>query len=293
MAGAIPFGCGQCLPCRINRRRQWMWRQYLEGLCHAENSFVTLTYDDEHLPDKGVLVPRDLQLFLKSLRKCISPVRVRYFAVGEYGEDNKRPHYHLSLFGVCGDTFINGKPVAEYGYVRGKLCVVGGWIHECWSRGFVDVREFNHLTAQYVAGYTVKKLTDWKNGQVFAVPEFARMSNRPGIGADAVRTIGRALVDTAQGWESGDVPSQLRIGGKLVPLGRYLLDKLRSEVGFTEEYKKEVRDSKTFERSIELQAMLENSKGAGTFKAAFLENVEGQILQVEARAKIFRKRDVL
>lgn len=287
MAGAIPFGCGQCLPCRVNQKRQWMWRQFLESLCHEHNAFVTLTYDRRHIPGNWALQKRHVQLFIKSFRKAIAPVRVCYFAVGEYGAENKRPHYHISLFGVSGYNSVHGRPIADYDY-RG-LCV-GGWVHDCWGRGSVRVDEFNHLTAQYVAGYTVKKLTDWRDKNVWNTPEFALMSNRPGIGAAAMEQIARDLRGVSQSWESGDVPHLLKVGKKSIPLGRYLLKKLREASGFTEQYTREVKDRLSYEKSVEMQVVLNNSSPNSTFKAAYLNDVEGRLIQVEERAKLFKKR---
>lgn len=296
MAGGIPFGCGQCLPCRINRRRQWMWRQYLESLCHEHNAFVTLTYDTAHIPGNWQLEKRALQLFFKSLRFAIQPHRIRYFAVGEYGEKNQRPHYHISLFGVSGHNLFHGKPIAEYRFNdrTGNIDTVGGWVHECWGRGLVDVKEFNHLTAQYVAGYVTKKLTDYRDGRDFNVPEFAIMSTRPGIGANAASQIARDLASNPS-WEraNDDVPRQLKIGGRTIPMGRYLLRKCREELGFTEDYINFLKDRVSYDRSIDMLALLANSPSNSTFKAAYLSDIEGQLLQVEARAEIFKKRDTL
>ena len=99
----IPFPCGQCLACRINRRRVWTNRLLLESLDHEHNSFITLTYADEFLPispTKPVptLCKRDAQLFLKRLRKRLT-FPIRYYLCGEYGGLNGRPHYHAILFG--------------------------------------------------------------------------------------------------------------------------------------------------------------------------------------------------
>ena len=98
----IPFPCGQCLACRINRRRVWTLRMHLELLSHPFASFVTLTYSPDGLfrNSKGYcdLSKRDVQLYLKKLRKAVSPVKIRYFACGEYGSIGHRPHYHLIIY---------------------------------------------------------------------------------------------------------------------------------------------------------------------------------------------------
>lgn len=257
-----------------------MWRQFLESLCHEHNSFVTLTYRDDCLPGDGCLVPDHATVFIRELRRQLYPVRIRYFLVGEYGETTRRPHYHLSLFGVSAYQGINNKRVDAA-------------INDAWGMGYTSVYEFNHLTAQYVSGYVVKKLKDRKDGFEPAVPEFARMSNRPGIGANAMGVVAKALLDTHSDWESGDVPRVLRIGQRSIPLGRYLLARLRREVGFSEAYIKEVRDRTSYEKSIEMQTLLNASDPTATFKASYLNDIEGKLNQVEARARLFKKRDTL
>lgn len=266
-----------------------MWRQFLESLAHKENCFVTLTYNDEHLPVDRQLEPRTLQLFIKRLRNRIAPTRIRFFAVGEYGEASERPHYHLSLFGVSGHSVFN---------VGGRRFTLAEAVAECWSDdrgpiGFVQVAEFNELTAQYVSGYVTKKLYNRKAGRSYAVPEFARMSNRPGIGAPAMQTIARALYGSNLVEHGGDVPHQLKVGARTINLGRYLLRKLRDEVGIPDEVQKEIRDEKGMERSAELLALFLRSEGASTFKSSYLEDIEGRLAKVEARSLIYRKRSKL
>ena len=92
--------CNKCMPCRFNRRRLWTHRILLETMKLTDSCFLTLTYDDAHLPAGGTLVPGDGQLFLKRLRKAIFPLQLRYFFVGEYGDTSNRPQYHAALFGI-------------------------------------------------------------------------------------------------------------------------------------------------------------------------------------------------
>jgi len=200
------FGCGQCLPCRINRRREWTARIALESLAFRESSFVTLTYSDEHLPANNSLSNADWRAFTKG-------IGVRYFGVGEYGERTHRPHYHLVLF----DT----SAAAAH-----DLCATR------WQKGFFSVRPFVFEHAAYVASYVVKKLTKVGDErlELGQLPEFARMSRRPGIGVSGLGAWldfyrsgrGRSLA-------SGDldVSSFSRIGGRSFPVGRYLRDRLR------------------------------------------------------------------
>lgn len=94
--------CGKCLSCRIAKRSEWSMRMLHELESYDCAVFVTLTYDDEHLPEHGSLVVSDLQKFFKRLRKECQKVgkNIRYFACGEYGDRYGRPHYHAIIFGL-------------------------------------------------------------------------------------------------------------------------------------------------------------------------------------------------
>lgn len=290
-ARGVSFGCGQCLPCRINRRRQWMWRQYFESLTHEENCFVTLTYSDDNLPAGGNLEPALLPLWIDRLRKAVAPRKIRYFLVGEYGGNTIRPHYHLSLFGVSGDTIL-----LSYGKPRR----VADLINETWGLGFTYVAEFNEKTAQYVSGYVVKKVTDLTDERLYGkVPEFARMSRRPGIGAKAMETIGQTLLHSEFGRKllgnTGDVPKVLKIGTRSIPMSRYLLEKLRIAVGFTDDQIREVKSFATYEKSVQLSDLYAAALAASGNASEAIENVNSirlediqqRIRQAETRAKLF------
>lgn len=241
------YPCGQCMPCRINRKRLWMHRMLLEMNDHPESSFVTLTYDDERLPPDGNLEPRHLQLFLKSLRKNISPMRVRYFSVGEYGEQTKRPHYHLALFGypIClrGGSLFNS---------RKSCCPWCDRLRDAWNRGGVFAGPLSSDSAQYICGYVTKKLTRSGDPRLEGrVPEFARMSLRPGIGSNAAPVIAETMQRHNLDSSQGDVPSALRHGKKMLPLGRYLRGKTREALG----WEKGSTDATRYAYSLEMLAL--------------------------------------
>lgn len=215
--GVVAHGCGQCMPCRIKRRRIWAHRIMLEAAVHPVSSFITLTYDQESLPDAGSLVPRHLQLWLKRIRKEY-PAPLRYYGVGEYGDENERPHYHVALFGHD----------PEHSEV----------IERTWGYGRVDSGTLTIDSAQYIAGYVTKKLTARDDPRLAGrYPEFARMSLRPGIGAPGLSEVAAAL-QNKHGWDeidrTADVPAMLMHGRRIMPLGRYMRIRLRQEMNFTE-----------------------------------------------------------
>ena len=53
---------------------------------YEDNTFLTLSYNQESLPEGGTLVPKHLTAFFKALRKVWPEKKVRYYAVGEYGD---------------------------------------------------------------------------------------------------------------------------------------------------------------------------------------------------------------
>lgn len=240
----VPFPCGQCLACRINRRRVWTLRLLLESFLHEKLSFLTLTYSDEELPydfeGNQTLCKRDIQLWLKRLRKVFYPRSIRYYICGEYGSKTFRPHYHALLFGVDPAELdpewltYSGKSGPS---VRGHKQSL---LYNSWEHGIVHVGNCERQSIQYVAGYVTKKITKSRKTET-RQQEFSLMSLKPAIGLRAVDSI----VSTLRGRED-EFKRQLRIDGKTWPVGRYLLDKLRDRLAIPDtldDYISELRKS--------------------------------------------------
>ena len=181
----IPLPCGQCVGCLLERSRQWAIRLMKELKLHDRSCFLTLTYDDKHLPltKKGLptLSVEDVQLFLKRLRKHFAPEPLRFFQCGEYGEKKFRPHYHMILFGedFCKDRYRVEDSRSGFSQYESAT------LTRLWSNGRAVISEVSFESAAYVARYTLKK---WYSvGKDFHYdgrkPEFTTMSRRPGIGA--------------------------------------------------------------------------------------------------------------
>ncbi|AXH74346.1 MAG: replication initiator protein [Microviridae sp.] len=185
---SLKIPCGYCIGCRLERARQWSVRCMHEKRMHEHSTFLTLTYDNEHLPRGGTLVKRDLQLFMKRLRKSKGE-GVRFYACGEYGDFNGRPHYHLLLFNCL---FGDRKFLKEN--KRGDKLFCSEEVRKLWPVGHNWLGEVTTESANYVARYILKKVTGKKADEHYAVidahgevydrePEFTVMSRRPGIGA--------------------------------------------------------------------------------------------------------------
>lgn len=196
----------------------------LENLEHEGKScFVTLTYAG--CPTD--LDPSHTQRWLKRLRKALNvrePTRLRYHLVGEYGENTQRPHYHAALFGL--------RPCIGGPVIKGVCqCLTCSDVRETWGYGHVHVGTLTRESAQYIAGYVTKKMTQRDDPRLNGRhPEFARMSLRPGIGATAMWNVASALMQYNLEYK-GDVPAVLDHSHRSYPLGRYLRSKLRTYVG--------------------------------------------------------------
>ncbi|QCQ85022.1 replication initiator protein [Blackfly microvirus SF02] len=187
----IDIPCGQCILCRLEHARQWAVRITHEAQGHEENAFITLTYNDENLPEHSSLNYRHLQLFWKRLRKKIG--KFRYYAVGEYGDENNRPHYHACIFG---HAWIEGRQI-----LRRTPSML--WTHPelewCWGMGNVSIGALTFESAQYTASYVTKKLNnkrkyvrvDEETGELIAlVQPRAFMSRRKAIALEWVEKWG-------------------------------------------------------------------------------------------------------
>lgn len=190
----------------------------MESMTSQGACFVTLTYDEEHNPNHN-LNPYDLEKFLKRLRKTYHPNPIRFFAVGEYGDNTQRPHYHLILFGLNLST--NMKPVEN-----------------CWRYGHVHFGEANRQSMSYCCGYITKDMTKRTDQRLNnRHPEFTRMSRRPGIGAAFVNNVCSAFRTVPGQIASESILSlhQIRIQGKIYPLTKYIHGKVVNALGVSKE----------------------------------------------------------
>lgn len=166
-----------------------------ESKLHGANSFITLTYDDAHLPADGSLSKEALQGFFKRLRVSAQrlrgdpDLRFRYYACGEYGDSSRRPHYHAIVFGFWPHD------ARKWREVRGNVTHRSPFLEQVWPFGNIETGQFTPQSARYVASYVLKRVIGSRapeyynfphpvTGVVYPVlPEFALMSRRPGIGS--------------------------------------------------------------------------------------------------------------
>ena len=171
--------CGRCVGCLLERSRQWAVRIMNEVSMHAKSCFITLTYNEYHLPhtEKGfpTLKHEHFQLFMKRLRKRFTGTQIKYFMCGEYGSKG-RPHYHAILFGIdFNDRAFAGHSPSGFSYDSSKL------LSDIWTHGFVSVGAVTFESAAYVARYILKKINS-RNFEYMVKPEYIKMSLREAIG---------------------------------------------------------------------------------------------------------------
>ncbi|WNK12685.1 MAG: replication initiator protein [Microvirus sp.] len=298
--GLVP--CGQCLPCRFNKRRKWTFRLLLEFLSSQEGCWITLTYSDEHEPkiykegekvyhdnsgqSLGCLNPDDVRRFIMRLRTSLGDRKIRYFMCGEYGETTHRPHYHVCLFGI-GSHWQD--------LIRKAWCDP----YKNTPLGHVDIGTLTVESMQYTCGYVVKKLTKKDDERLFGLyPEFVRFSQ--GIGKHSIDKIADALrCKTADLYymTKDDIPRSFNACGKAWPMDRYIRDKVLELIGKFDDAKEKGKEryQKEVQRmSVAAQTRLSNM-GSSPSQAALLEfqyqaeNAQS-VLNAEKRALLFMSR---
>lgn len=216
----LQWPCGKCIECRSAYVRQMTTRGLHELATAGPSCFLTLTFDEAHLPLDHCVSVRTLQLFIKRLRRA--GFDLRYLACGEYGEHNHRPHYHAILFG---QTFLRGSTEVEP-----SKSGLPQWTHpaieKAWDhQGRIRIGHAEHDSIQYTAGYVYKKLTYgeklqalpfWVPGMpfpVFRTEPFVLSSKAPGLG----------LAYFAQHAENIIARGNVIANGREVPIPRYYL----------------------------------------------------------------------
>ena len=200
----VTIPCGRCRECLKRRKRAWALRCQHEASLHIENTWLSLTYDGDSLPENGSLRKKDLSDFLKRLRsheqydaeKCgRSERRFKFFGCGEYGGRVGRAHYHIVLFGY---DFADKRPsVIRKGYQQFESEL----LERIWDRGICEIGEvsFDGLgyVAKYVAKTRKKEEEEWLKAQGME-PEFVVMSrggrHGRGIGYEWWKQYGSELI---------------------------------------------------------------------------------------------------
>jgi len=163
--------CGKCYQCVLNRRNDWTFRIKKETEKAYSGAFLTMTYNEEELPmvkeekvirkgeiknEEGyisTLYKRDLQNWIKRVRKVEEKDKsrkLRYYAVGEYGDKLGRPHYHMIIW--------------NFSLQQEKA------FQEKWEHGFLDFGFISDASIHYTTGYVMNKVNNVEGrAKVFAI----------------------------------------------------------------------------------------------------------------------------
>lgn len=202
---ALP--CGGCVACLANRRSDWTLRLTHELSSSTSAHFITLTYSDENIYYNENNVPSvykpHLQNFIKRLRRKTDN-KLRYYAIGEYGTQSLRPHYHVILFNLPNDRLYT---------------IEDSWMDDQTIMGFTKTGTVTPGSIHYVTKYHVNKTHFPINGN----KPFATMSRRPGIGHDYINK----FTDYHQA--SIEHAHHTALGGIIQRLPRYYKDKLYTD----------------------------------------------------------------
>lgn len=150
--------CGKCSACLESRRFDWCLRLMLEQKVSPSATFITLTYDNAHLPKDNKADKSHIQLFLKRLRNSVRDFGVRfdsslrYFIASEHGTLNGRVHYHGIIFGV--DMFQKEWKTLHHHFDRdGHPVFVSPVLEKIWSNGFTSVGRVTRDSIKYISDY--------------------------------------------------------------------------------------------------------------------------------------------
>jgi len=204
-------GCHQCAWCRLSRAREVGARLMHEAKAHRECWFFTLTYDDEHLP-QSCCGPTLDRARITRMRKDIDQNAVRdffpkfkMFAVGEYGDDKKRPHYHGVAFVDYPWQVVQVEPSKN-----GTPQFVSAELTRLWCEGRHRISKLNFELAAYCARYAMKKQTGKRLRHYGGrTPEFSSWCH--GLGAAHFQKFSRDMYPSDQCMIT-------RADGKIVPI---------------------------------------------------------------------------
>lgn len=210
--------CGRCPACVVGSAHEWRVRLQEELRSCNSAFFITLTYDDDSLPIQDVsgitgysvvcpvVSKRDVQLFLKRLRKKFRTSKIRYFLVSEYGPTTLRPHYHAIFFNLP----YSGSDIS---FVTAK---VNKELREIWNHGNILVDNVTYGRISYVTKYLCS-VTDLPP---YLPKPFRLMSRRPGIGYNYLLQSNRIF------WHRSTLSNFYPQGNLKLRLPRFYKDKI-------------------------------------------------------------------
>lgn len=146
--GNLSVPCGKCVACRENLLNSWTARLLNEVNSSLTAYFFTLTFNDENYPVENTenKAKLEIQQFFKRLRRKIEikfnqdDIKpIKYYAVGEYGNQTKRFHFHALIYNIPGSMVASQKLVED-----------------TWGNGFVHIGKVQPGSVKYILDYLIK-----------------------------------------------------------------------------------------------------------------------------------------
>lgn len=262
--------CGKCLACHIKQKEEWSMRVLHELYSHSDYSFITLTYADDSLPVNATLRKDHLQKFFKRLRSDLKrhkfDIKLKYFACGEYGTLNNRPHYHIILYGLGLNDYH-------------KQIIMDNWPYCDWTQPSIKKGAFGlveNASIRYVAKYIHSKYNGEKEKEVYKktgrISPFRLLSQ--GIGENYCYTLKDKIIRDGY----------ITMSGKKVSIPRYYLKKLELNDDVIENIKKNA-EYKSAEYTEKLT-------GINIDENIMYKNLSAEINLVDYYKKVNRHREV-
>ena len=224
LKGTVPdklwVPCGKCFSCLSNMRSDWIFRLKQEmKACTTSAFFLTFTYQDEFLPmchdaSYPTLCKLDIKTCLHRFFHSSRPImrmKMRYFLVGEYGEENDRPHYHTALFGWQGDNVSLVNALEDY-----------------WQFGGIHCLYLSGALIGYITKYMLKQYDDdWFKDKPDDIERPFRLMSK-GLGQK-----GFVNKSMAKYLARNNLPSCVNDGDFLRRIPRYFYEKIYQKFGST------------------------------------------------------------
>lgn len=222
-----PVPCGKCPNCAARRISSWSLRLMQESKRSTSAYFITLTYDNQHVPISKnnfmELRKTDVQKFLKRLRKHQwkngNNESLKYYLCGEYGDKYKRPHYHVIMFNLDLQILLGQKVYHQV--MLGNIPLDGkyNFIIDQWTMGHVTIGQVTEASVGYTLIYINKPWRPMHRNDD-RQPVFSLMSKKLGLNYLSPEMIK---------WYKADLKNRMYCNiedGKKIAMPRYYKDKL-------------------------------------------------------------------
>lgn len=274
--------CGKCINCLRSRQASWIYRLQRETSTSKYAYFVTLTYDESHVPliyrdtleitDYNTYIqnwnirdveftinPRDFTLYIKRLRKKLGDIKCKFYACMEYGDQFNRPHAHFVIF------FNECSEYVQYA------------ISSAWNKGFVTIEPITDSRIAYVTKYISKSDLEAPPSDI-SLPCTQRASH--GLGVD-----GFFIDESYHNPLVGDLEQVQLNNGTKIRVPRYFRRKFFENETYTidnlieNERERNKQDKISFERYCQDIKLCSGSVDIEKARSSYLQNQDPERLR--------------